>query len=76
MVGWSKLLFERLRCRDYVRFDFRAATDGTPRLMEVNPNPAWASDGKLALMAGFAGIGYPEMLGMILDAARRRVGPA
>jgi D-alanine-D-alanine ligase len=75
MVGWSKLLFERLRCRDYARFDFRAAADGTPHLMEVNPNPAWASDGKLALMAGFAGIGYPEMLGMILDAARRRVGP-
>ena len=44
------------------------------RLLEVNPNPAWANDGKLAFMAGFAGIAYPDMLKMILDAALRRVG--
>jgi D-alanine-D-alanine ligase len=42
--------------------------------MEVNPNPAWAYDGKLAFMASFAGIDYPKMLAMILDAALRRTG--
>ena len=46
-----------------------AAADGEPRLLEVNPNPAWANDGKLAFMAGFAGIAYPDMLKMILEAA-------
>jgi D-ala D-ala ligase C-terminus len=63
---------KRLGCRDYGRFDFRCAADGEPRLLEVNPNPAWANDGKLAFMAGFAGIAYPDMLKMILDAALRR----
>ena len=72
MVGHAKRLFARLGCRDYGRFDFRCAADGEPRLLEVNPNPAWANDGKLAFMAGFAGIAYPDMLRMILDAALRR----
>jgi D-alanine-D-alanine ligase len=74
MVGHARRLFARLGCRDYGRFDFRCAADGEPRLLEVNPNPAWANDGKLAFMAGFAGIAYPDMLKMILDAALRRVG--
>jgi D-alanine-D-alanine ligase len=74
MAGHAKRLFARLGCRDYGRFDFRCAADGEPRLLEVNPNPAWANDGKLAFMAGFAGFGYPDMLKMILDAALRRVG--
>ena len=73
MVGHAKRLFARLGCRDYARFDFRCAADGEPRLLEVNPNPAWANDGKLAFMAGFAGIAYPDMLKMILDAALARV---
>ena len=67
-------LFRRLGLRDYGRFDFRCAEDGEPRLMEVNPNPAWANDGKLAFMAGFAGIAYPQMLDMIVKAARARAG--
>jgi D-alanine-D-alanine ligase len=70
----AKRLFARLGCRDYARLDFRCAADGTPRLMEVNPNPAWANDGKLAFMAGFAGIAYPDLLRMILDAALARLG--
>jgi D-alanine-D-alanine ligase len=74
MIGHAKRLFARLDCRDYGRFDFRCAGDGEPRLLEVNPNPAWANDGKLAFMAGFAGIAYQDMLKMILDAALRRVG--
>ena len=74
MVGHARRLFARLGCRDYGRFDFRCAADGEPRLLEVNPNPAWANDGKLAFMAGFAGIAYQDLLKMILDAALCRVG--
>ncbi len=74
MADQARRLFARLGCRDYARFDFRCARDGQPKLLEVNPNPAWANDGKLAFMAGFAGIGYPDMLKMILDAARVRLG--
>jgi D-alanine-D-alanine ligase len=76
MVDHAKRLFARLGCRDYGRFDFRCATDGAPRLLEVNPNPAWANDGKLAFMAGFAGIAYPQLLRMILDAACARIRSA
>jgi D-alanine-D-alanine ligase len=72
MVEHTKRLFARLGCRDYGRFDFRCGADGEPRLLEVNPNPAWANDGKLAFMAGFAGIAYPDLLEMILEAALAR----
>jgi D-alanine-D-alanine ligase len=74
LADYARRLFGRLGCRDYARFDFRCAADGEPKLLEVNPNPAWANDGKLAFMAGFAGIAYPDMLRMILDAALCRVG--
>jgi D-alanine-D-alanine ligase len=73
MIADAKRLFQRLGCRDYARIDFRCDAAGVPRLMEVNPNPAWAYDGKLALMAGFADIPYAEMLRMILNAAVARI---
>jgi D-alanine-D-alanine ligase len=66
-------LFAALRCQDYARFDFRTGADGTIRLLEVNPNPGWCWDGKLAMMAAFAGMDYPAMLQAILDAARTRL---
>lgn len=73
LADWSRLLFSRLGLRDYGRFDFRADESGGIRLLEVNPNPAWANDGKLALMAGFAGMSYPDLLEAILRAAVARV---
>ncbi len=72
MKDWVRILFRRFGLRDYARFDFRVGSDGKPKLMEVNPNPAWANDGKLAFMAGFAGIKYPDMLHKILHAAITR----
>ncbi len=69
----AQKLFKRLGLRDYGRFDFRVGADGEPKLMEVNPNPAWSNDGKLAFMAGFAGLSYQEMLGLFLDGAIARV---
>jgi D-alanine-D-alanine ligase len=65
-------LYRRLGLRDYGRFDFRVGSDGDIKLMEVNPNPAWANDGKLAFMASFAGIVYRDMLRLILEAAIAR----
>lgn len=72
LVDWSTLLFDRLRCRDYARFDFRADTHGNMKLLEVNPNPGWCWDGKLNLMAGFADLSYAELLTLILEAALER----
>lgn len=73
MANWSKILFRRLGLRDYGRFDFRCAADGRPKLLETNPNPAWGYDGKLAFMAGFAGISYPRLLEKIIDSALTRI---
>ena len=43
------------------------------KLLEVNPNPGWCWDGKLNLMAEFAGIPYSKLLGMLLEAATERL---
>ncbi len=74
MVEISQFMFERLGCRDYARFDFRADSQGTLKLLEVNPNPAWCWDGKMAIMAGFEDRSYPELLRLILQAAVTRLG--
>ncbi len=67
-------LFERLECRDYARFDWRLDSRGTPKLLEVNPNPGWVWDGHLAKMCAIEQMSYPEMLQAILRAAERRLG--
>jgi D-alanine-D-alanine ligase len=73
LVAASTRLFERLGCRDYARFDFRTGADGTVKLLEINPNPAWCWDGKLAYMTEFAGRPYSDLLSRILTAAQTRV---
>ncbi|MEJ2134102.1 MAG: methyltransferase domain-containing protein [Desulfofustis sp.] len=66
-------LVERLHCRDYARFDWRLDDNGTPRLLEVNPNPGWCWDGHLAKMAALEGKSYDTMLDHILGACRKRI---
>lgn len=73
IVECCSKLFERLECRDYCRFDWRLDCQGSPKLLEVNPNPGWCWDGHLARMAKIAGILYDEMLKMILQAAEQRL---
>lgn len=72
LIDYARLLFKRLGCRDYARFDFRADANGHRKLLDVNPNPAWCWDGKLNLMAAFAGYSYAEFLRLIIVAAQRR----
>jgi len=74
LVEHSARLFERLGCRDYARFDFRADARGELKLLEVNPNPGWCWDGKMNLMAAFQGMRYSDLLGQILQAAVERLG--
>jgi D-alanine-D-alanine ligase len=72
MENAAAALFGALGCRDYARFDFRAGTDGVIRLLEVNPNPSWCWDARMAVMAEMAGMSYPGMLQAILDCAWKR----
>ncbi|MBN2250760.1 MAG: methyltransferase domain-containing protein [Candidatus Altiarchaeota archaeon] len=73
MVECCLKLYERLECRDYVRFDWRLNSRGEPRLLEVNPNPGWCWDGHLAKMSRHAQIDYGEMLKLILESAEKRL---
>lgn len=73
MVDYANILFERLGCRDYARFDFRADAEGEIKLLEVNPNPGWCWDGKLNLMAEIAELRYCDLLRLIIEAAQERV---
>lgn len=73
LVDYSSILFERLGCRDYARFDYRTDASGTIKLLEVNPNPGWCWDGKMNIMAGFDGLRYADMLRLILEAAQERI---
>ena len=73
LSDYASLLFERLGCSDYARIDFRADAAGEIKLLEVNPNPAWCWDGKMNMMAGFAGLRYAEYLESVLKAAQERV---
>ncbi len=74
LVHAAARLFERLGCRDYARFDFRADADGEIKLLEVNPNPGWCWDGKLNMMAEWANWSYSDLLRAIVVAANRRLG--
>jgi len=73
LIDYSNILFERLGCRDYARFDFRADAEGEIKLLEVNPNPGWCWDGKLNLMAEMAGLSYSDLLRLIIETAQERV---
>lgn len=70
---WCLMLFIRLECRDYARFDWRLDEEGIPKLLEVNPNPGWCWDGHLAKMSDFYGWTYSEMLNGIINAVEERL---
>jgi len=73
VIECSVMLFNRLGCRDYARFDWRLDSEGNPRLLEVNPNPGWCWDGHLAKAAAYMGMSYPDMLRAILKSAEKRL---
>jgi D-alanine-D-alanine ligase len=74
LIDCSLQLFKELKCRDYARFDFRLNKSQEPKLLEVNPNPGWCHDGKMNIMANWAGIDYSSLLNTIIEAALTRYG--
>jgi len=73
IVDSSLSLMARLGYRDYCRFDWRLDQNGSPRLLELNPNCGWCEDGHLAKMCSVAGMSYSQMLDAILSACIERV---
>ncbi len=67
-------VFSGLGCRDLARADFRIR-DGVPYFLEINPLPGLNPDsGDIVFLAYRMGLTYPQLVGMILDAAVKRYG--
>ncbi len=64
--------FAALGVCDYGRIDLRLASDGTPYVLEVNPNCDLSDRAAIALAAQAAGIAYDEMIEEIAESARDR----
>jgi D-alanine-D-alanine ligase len=66
--------YSALGCRDVARVDFRLR-DGVPYFLEVNPLPGLNPESSdLVILAGLAGMSYPQLIAEILHAAFRRHG--
>ena len=62
-------------CRDYARIDMRVTADGTPYILEVNPNPDLTDGSAFIMCAQASGRTYIETLGELLELAMKRVTP-
>ena len=66
-------VFRMLGCSGYARVDFRLDSRGSPRVLEVNPNPDISPDAGLAHQAQAAGIVYNQLIEKIAMLALREV---
>ena len=62
----ARRIYRRLGLTGYARLDFRMREDGTPFLLEANPNPNIARDDEFAVSAKRLGIDYSRLLGRIV----------
>lgn len=62
-------VFRAVGCRGYARVDFMVDAAGVPQFTEVNTLPGMTDLSDLPAQARHAGIGYDELVEMILDTA-------
>jgi D-alanine-D-alanine ligase len=69
----ARTAFTAMELRDYGRLDLRLAADGTPYVIDVNPNcDLSAASGGFARAGRAAGIDYDELIRRIVDLALQR----
>ncbi len=72
IVGCARRAFEALGCRDYGRVDVRLDGDGTPYVIDINPNCDLHPEAGFARAAGAAGIDYRALIAILLENALAR----
>lgn len=71
----ARAVWEAFRLQDVARVDVRCDSSGRPNFVEVNPLPGvHPVDSDLVLIARDLGWSHQELIGRILDAARKRWG--
>ena len=75
VVERARRAFEVLGCRDYGRVDLRLDGDGTPYVIDMNPNCDLHPDAGFAHAAGAAGIDYGALVATLLENALERERP-
>jgi D-alanine-D-alanine ligase len=68
----ARAAFFALELRDYARVDLRLGSDGTPYVIDVNPNCDLSDGAGVARAAAFGGITYPELIERVVAAALAR----
>ncbi len=69
----AKASWDALGLRDYGRIDLRVDGDGTPWVIDVNPNCDISPDAGVARSAAVAGISYVQLVNMIAEVAWQRL---
>jgi D-alanine-D-alanine ligase len=71
--GIARAAYVALGLRDYGRVDLRIDAQGTPWVIDVNPNCDISPDAGVARAATVAGLSYPQLIDLIAMAAWKRV---
>lgn len=73
LKNMSLRLGELFGCRDYYRVEFRLDKNGTPYIIELNPNPEISQRSELTLMAQADGYSHSELIQKIIQCTAKRI---